>query len=278
MPSGSSAPAGSGSSIDLRVNILTSGFWPGPPGQACELPPEIQDCCHRFETFYLARHTGRRLTWQPHYGCADLKAAIGKSRHELNVSTYQMCILMLFNSYSCLSWQDIVIRTSIPVDELKRHLMSMYVNPKAKILVKCGAVDKDENKKDPQDGDQFEVNSAFESKLVRIKVPILLQKTGQDGLPARSDGADGSSAAAGGSDVPASVEEDRKHLVEANIVRIMKSRKTMEHNQLVMEVTKHLSSRFQPSPTLIKQRIEKLIERDYLERSQQDRRVYNYLA
>ena len=77
---------------------------------------------------------------------------------------------------------------------------------------------------------------------------------------------------------PATVEEDRKHLVEAVIVRIMKSRKTLEHNQLVMEVTRHLTSRFQPSPTLIKQRIEKLIEREYLERSQQDRRVYNYLA
>merc|ERR1711920_466495 len=90
---------------------------------------------------------------------------------------------------------------------------------------------------------------------------------------------DGSgSAAVGGSDVPATVEEDRKHLVEAVIVRIMKSRKTLEHNQLVMEVTRHLTSRFQPSPTLIKQRIEKLIEREYLERSQQDRRVYNYLA
>mmetsp|Transcript_52802 Transcript_52802/g.92141 ORF Transcript_52802/g.92141 Transcript_52802/m.92141 type:complete len:97 (+) Transcript_52802:1-291(+) len=81
-----------------------------------------------------------------------------------------------------------------------------------------------------------------------------------------------------GSDVPASVEEDRKHLVEAVIVRVMKSRKTLEHNQLVMEVTRHLTSRFQPSPTLIKQRIEKLIEREYLERSQADRRIYNYLA
>ena len=31
-----------------------------------------------------------------------------------------------------------------------------------------------------------------------------------------------------------------------------------------MQVTRHLSSRFQPAPTLIKQRIEKLIEREHL--------------
>ena len=82
----------------------------------------------------------------------------------------------------------------------------------------------------------------------------------------------------GAADVPAVVEEDRKHLVEAVIVRIMKSRKTLDHIQLLVEVTRHLTARFQPTPLLIKQRIEKLIEREYLERSQHARRVYNYLA
>jgi len=271
------AAASNGSGIELKVSVLTSGFWPGPPGQPCELPPEIQDCCNRFEMFYLAKHTGRRLSWQPNHGSADIKATIGKSKHELNVSTYQMCILMLFNSHQSLTWQDITMQTNIPVDELKRHLMSLYVNPKAKILVKMGGGEK-EKTKEPQDDDVFQVNSAFECKLFRVKVPLVLGRTGQEGGGlAKQEGGDGTGAVAG-SDVPATVEEDRKHLVEAVIVRIMKSRKTLEHNQLVMEVTRHLTSRFQPSPTLIKQRIEKLIEREYLERSQQDRRVYNYLA
>jgi cullin 3 len=268
--------------IELKVSVLTSGFWPGPPGAPCDLPMEIQDCCSRFETFYLAKHTGRRLSWQPHLGFADVKAMMAKSRHELNVTTYQMCILMLFNTHQSLSYQDLQSQTNIPLDELKRHLMSLYVNPKAKILVKSG--EKDRGTKEPQDDDSFQVNSAFECKLFRIKVPLIQMKSsgpGQEGgsaggLTRVDDGA--GSAVVGGSDVPATVEEDRKHLVEAVIVRIMKSRKTLEHNQLVMEVTRHLTSRFQPSPTLIKQRIEKLIEREYLERSQTDRRVYNYLA
>lgn len=268
-----------GGSVELKVSVLTSGVWPGPPGQPCELPPEIQDCCARFETFYLAKHTGRRLSWQPQHGSADVKAMMPKSKHELNVSTYQSCILVLFNSHHTLSYQDLQLRTNIPLDELKRHLMSLYVNPKAKILNKLG--NERERTKEPQEGDRFEVNSAFECKLFRIKVPLVQMKSmpGQDGAgsSSRLDAADGAEVV-GGSDVPASVEEDRKHLVEAVIVRIMKSRKTLEHNLLVMEATRHLASRFQPSPTLIKQRVEKLIEREYLERSQHDRRVYNYLA
>ena len=58
----------------------------------------------------------------------------------------------------------------------------------------------------------------------------------------------------------------------------MKSRKTMEHSNLISEVTKQLASRFMPNPLLIKKRIESLIEREYLERSKNDRKVYNYLA
>ena len=55
-------------------------------------------------------------------------------------------------------------------------------------------------------------------------------------------------AASGGSDLPSSVEEERRHLVEAAVVRIMKARKTMSHHDLVAEVIRQLSFRFTPSP------------------------------
>ena len=73
------------------------------------------------------------------------------------------------------------------------------------------------------------------------------------------------------------VDDDRKPLVEAAVVRIMKSRKTLEHNALVAEVTQQLAHRFQATPPFIKKRIESLIERDYLERGS-DQKIYRYLA
>lgn len=51
----------------------------------------------------------------------------------------------------------------------------------------------------------------------------------------------------------------------------MKTRKTLDNNNLVAEVTKQLSNRFRPTPQLIKKRIESLIEREYLERAEDDR-------
>jgi len=132
------------------------------------------------------------------------------------------------------------------------------------------------------------VNGKFESRQLRVKVPLLVRPqslqqqqaalaagssgggTGSDGLAVDSQGA--------GEFLATSVEEDRKHLLESVIVRIMKSRRTLGHNQLVVEVTKHLQNRFLPAPATIKNRIEKLIEREFLERSADDMRTYCYLA
>ncbi len=50
-----------------------------------------QAACESFRTFYLSTHSGRRLTFQPNMGTADLRAVFGGGRrHELNVSTYQV--------------------------------------------------------------------------------------------------------------------------------------------------------------------------------------------
>ena len=79
-------------------------------------------------------------------------------RHELSVSTYQMCLLLCFNGVDHISYSELLAQTKIPVDELKRHLQSMYVNEKCKILVKQGGNPNESmgstgsSKKEPQEG------------------------------------------------------------------------------------------------------------------------------
>lgn len=57
-------------------------------------------------------------------------------KHELNVSTYQMTILMLFNEADSLSYLDIAEATQIPPADLKRSLQSL-----ACVKVRDGCVD-----------------------------------------------------------------------------------------------------------------------------------------
>lgn len=57
------------------------------------------------------------------------------------------------------------------------------------------------------------------------------------------------------------VDKDRRYAIDAAIVRTMKSRKVLQHQQLVLEVVQQLSRMFKPDFKLIKKRIEDLISR-----------------
>lgn len=80
------------------------------------------------------------------------------------------------------------------------------------------------------------------------------------------------------SQVRQKVEEDRKHVIEAAIVRIMKARRLLDYNTIITEVTAHMKGRFVPVAVDIKKRLESLIERDFLERDANDRTLYRYMS
>ncbi|TVU42989.1 hypothetical protein EJB05_09418 [Eragrostis curvula] len=242
----------------ISVQILTTGSWPTQPCSTCNLPPEILAVSEKFRAFYLGTHNGRRLTWQTNMGTADIKATFGNgSKHELNVSTYQMCVLMLFNSADALTYREIEQATAIPAADLKRCLQSLALVKGKQVLRK------EPMSRDISDDDSFCVNDKFTSKLFKVKIgTVVAQKeTDPEKLETRQR-----------------VEEDRKPQIEAAIVRIMKSRRVLDHNSIMTEVTKQLQPRFLPNPVVIKKRIESLIEREFLERDKTDRKLYRYLA
>jgi len=272
------------SGVDLNVRVLTTGFWPTQSAAKCTLASAPRSAFEAFELFYLAKHSGRQLTLQPQLGSADLSAlfygprreeteskdrpdgpsssttsvAAGPRKHIIQVSTYQMCILMLFNSRDKLTYEEIKSETAIPERDLVRALQSLAMGkPTQRILVK------NPRTKEIEATHLFSVNDGFTSKLYRVKIQTVAAKGESE--PERKE-------------TRSKVDEDRKHEIEAAIVRIMKARKTMQHNVLVAEVTEQLKSRFLPSPVIIKKRIEGLIEREYLARTPEDRKVYTYVA
>jgi cullin 3 len=280
------------SNMDIEVDVLTTGYWPSQNVPACTLPAIVQIAIDRFSKFYLETHTGRKLSWQTSAGAAELRASFGSPgsnnlrRYELCVSTYQMCILLLFNEQETWTLRQIRARTHIPDSELRRHLISLCT-PKHRILKKSSNGKEKQQRGITSDEDRFTFNDDYTSKLKRVRIQLVKEASLISSSSTASSGAAASSAAApadhhvimgGNGSVPLAVEEDRRHLVEAAIVRIMKARKSLNHNDLIAEVTRQLSTRFNPSPQFIKKRIESLIEREYLERSEEEHRVYNYVA
>ena len=74
------------------------------------------------------------------------------------------------------------------------------------------------------------------------------------------------------------VTADRKPAIEAAIVRVMKMRKVLQHQQLMIEVRQQMQSMFEPEMKLVKKCVEGLIEREYLERDAENPSLYKYLA
>ena len=70
--------------------------------------------------------------------------------------------------------------------------------------------------------------------------------------------------------------EDRRFEIEAAVMRILKERKVLQHNELVKSLIERL--KFPVEISHIKQRVESLIEKDYIKRSPSDNSVYEYIA
>lgn len=74
------------------------------------------------------------------------------------------------------------------------------------------------------------------------------------------------------------VEEDRKMSLQAAIVRVMKTRRDIAQAQLQVEVAEMLHSQFVPTPAMVKQNVEILIQKEYLRRHEDDVSRFLYVA
>jgi len=254
------AKSGRTGGAEISVTVLTTGFWPIPSVSKCILPKQAQQQADEFVTFYIHKHSGRRLTWQTNLGTAEVRATFEKGKKDLLLHTYQMCILMLYNHGDSFTYEEIKKATAIPDQELERHLLSL-AHPKVRVLRKTP------NNKSIAPDHSFAYNTKYVSKLKRVKIPLLSAKN----APTKKE-------TGSNEELPDSVLEARKNRVEAALVRIMKARKTLEHNNLIAEVVRQLSAKFTCDPGFIKKRIESLIDREYIERDKENRRVYHYLA
>lgn len=244
-------------SVELGVSVLSIAAWPTYPDIPINLPTSILKAQHDFEKHYKDKHVGRKLTWKPSLAHCQLKARFGKSVKELVVSGFQAIVLLLFNDVDTgdsLTYEHIRAATNLPEAEIKRTLQSLACGM-YKVLLKSP------KGREVNDTDTFAFNDKFTDARFRVKInQIQLKETKEENKETHKR-----------------VAEDRHYETQAAIVRIMKSRKKIGHNELIVEVIKATRSRGVLDQADIKKNIEKLIEKDYMER-EDDIKGYSYLA
>lgn len=224
--------------VDLSVSILSQAAWPTYPEVKMLVPPDVAEKIDQFDAYYKNKHTGRKLQWKHNLAHCVLKATFPKGTKELLVSSLQAVVLVLFNQApdGILSYEQISNATNLTGGELDRTLQSLA----------CGKVRplaKSPKGKEVNKTDTFQVNKMFTDPKYRIKInQIQLKETKAENKETHER-----------------VAADRQFETQAAIVRIMKSRKTMTHQQLVLEVIKQTMSRGAMDPADIKQNIEKYV-------------------
>ncbi|RPD62795.1 Cullin-domain-containing protein [Lentinus tigrinus ALCF2SS1-6] len=233
--------------ITFSIMVLGTNFWPlNPPTHDFIIPQDILPTYTRFSQYYQQKHSGRKLTWLWNYSKNELRTNYLNQKYILMTSSWQMAVLLQYNNNDTLSLDELVTATAISKDILKQVLAVLV---KAKILIN-------------EEADQYDLNPGFKSKKIRINLnmPIKAEQKAES------------------TDVLKNVDEDRKYVIQATIVRIMKARKTMKNQALIQEVIQQISQRFTPKIPDIKKAIDHLLEKEYIERVEGTRDTFAYVA
>lgn len=242
---------------DFNPLILAQSMWPFTHNEdyTLRIAPELQSSLSSVEAEYKRLHPERNLQWLWNHGKNEVKANLsrkGKPPFIFTVSNVQLMILLAFNKSATYTFAQLHNVVGVSQNVFEAHLLP---------FVKFKLIEQNPpslSLSDPKS--TLTIVSEYKSKKLKVNfVSAVKNEQKQED-----------------EEVNKEINEARKNYLSACIVRIMKARKSMRHNDLINEVLVQSQSRFNPKLIDIKRAIEYLLEKEYLARSEGD--FYEYLA
>lgn len=211
-----------------------------------------------FSKFYLnSVKNSRTLHWKHQQGSCRLHVIGFKGKkHILPTTIFQACILLLFNEKETYQFTEIVNLLNLPEDEVRNSLQGLLkgkfsllksdINPNSPLVTTPTTI----TVKRPSPNWPSKIYTCSE---VQNNLEL-------NALKSRGE-----------------VKVDRTHHTDAAIVRIMKSRRECEFQELLGEVIAQLSPYFRPDIKSIKSRIEHLVTQEYMARDSENSQKFNYI-
>ncbi|CAI5444276.1 unnamed protein product [Caenorhabditis angaria] len=242
--------------LEFNILVLSSGSWPQFPTATLNLPNRLSSSIEYFAEFYNAKFNGRRLTWVYSQSRGELTTHCFSKKYVFTSTTAQMAMLLLFNEQDSYTVGQLIEATALDSKSVPQIVASLIKNDVLKS-------DKEITGEEVSPDTVISLNQEYSNKKVRVDLSkmTIKQDTNRENEVVQKN-----------------VEEDRKNVISACIVRIMKTRKELKHQALMTEVIQQLSNRFKPKIDMIKRSIGSMIEKEYIARSKDQNDLYVYIS
>ena len=238
------------STIESNLMVLTAEHWPVINVHKVKLPDELVGLTNHMFKYYHANFTGRTLQWALANSEIEIDGNKFDKKYTFICNTFQASILMLFNE------ANVGFGRGVDKDEIIKNLNFEDENDfidGIEPLINIQLI----IKKEEGNESKYYLNEKFSNDGKRIKIVNPLKN---EEIVKKEK-----------------IEDDRSMAIDGTIIRIMKSKQKLEHNELIKMVLESLD-RFKVKIRTIKKRIDSLINKEMISRDKDDPNIYVYLA
>jgi hypothetical protein len=196
--------------------------------------------------FYKENYKGRILQWSFINSLMEIDFSILNKQYTLICNSFQGIILLYFNN-PLLQFKNAIKEENL-IKELKFEEKKDFNNSIGSLL-KIKLILKDEN------NNSYYLNKNFTFNAKRIK---LINEVNQEEYIKKEK-----------------IKDERNEAIDGTIIRILKSKTKIGHNDLINAVLSQLD-RFKIKIASIKARIDSLISRELISRDKDDPNIYVY--
>lgn len=229
--------------IEFTPLVLNSHSWPIIK-TSIKLPNELQSILESYSKLYLSNNKNQKLEWFNYQSFMTIQWNLSSGIKQLRVSAFQGIVLLLFQNYEKLSFNEIKSKLKLDTKNLKSIVYSLS-EMKYKVLKKVD--------------DHYELNNEFKSNKDIIKIKQIKMKLKSDNEENENDN---------------DYDDDEKFIqneaIQAYIVRLLKFDIFINHDALINKVLE----KFIADGLDIKKNIEYLIENEFISR---DADGYRYI-
>ena len=264
---------GAPNGIKFDVQIISNSAWEISNKYILEkinLPPLLQGCIDDFINYYKIKYSEHKLIWYLGFSTFEIQYLYLKNKNISKSTLPQVLILLELEKCGSASIKNLAHNLKLDInlikDSIQGLIFNIAFNPKCQsdkgILSPSNL-----NTKEFSEKDEFKINPNFVSIKQRISTIPMPKKKTEEELKSEEKQS----------------EEDYKRyrdsLIQANLIRIMKSRigQVTSHNWLVGETVKQID-KLKVQPQMVKDNVEKLIEKNYIKRDEKNKGCYEYVA